>query len=118
MENNVDGARKRYGTVARKGSAQRAGIAGIGRAACGIEGTAGRGQGGDRRAIAGNPGSVRPHIVLITYCAQLKDAKGALAAARSSTKTAFPENPQILEVLVPRSKAQARTIRRSRLLRA
>ena len=50
------------------------------------------------RAIAANPASVRPRIILITYYAQQRDAKAALAAAQAA-QVAFPENPQILEIL-------------------
>jgi putative PEP-CTERM system TPR-repeat lipoprotein len=50
------------------------------------------------RAIKANPSSIRPHVILIGYYARLKDAKAALAAAQAA-QAAFPDNPQIMEML-------------------
>lgn len=60
------------------------------------------------RAIAANPNSVRPFLVLIGYYAKLKDAKAALAAAQAA-RSAFPENPQVLEVLGAAQQAAGET---------
>ena len=50
------------------------------------------------RAIAAAPKSTRPRIGLINYYANLRDAKGALDAAKAAQE-AFPEDTQILEAV-------------------
>ena len=50
------------------------------------------------KAIAGNPASVRPRLLMIGFLGQQKDAKAALAAAQAA-QTAIPNNPEILEIL-------------------
>lgn len=51
-----------------------------------------------QRAIAAAPKSTRPHVALINYFANLRDAKGALDAARAA-QAAFPNDTQILEAV-------------------
>jgi putative PEP-CTERM system TPR-repeat lipoprotein len=50
------------------------------------------------RAIAANPTSVRPRLALISYYMRVPDQKAALAAAQAA-RTAFPNDPQVLELL-------------------
>jgi putative PEP-CTERM system TPR-repeat lipoprotein len=50
------------------------------------------------RAIAAAPTSTRPRLALINYFGNLRDAKGALEAAKAA-QAAFPEDTQILEAV-------------------
>ncbi|MGH8714710.1 MAG: XrtA/PEP-CTERM system TPR-repeat protein PrsT [Casimicrobiaceae bacterium] len=50
------------------------------------------------RAIAAAPKSTRPRLALINYFVNLRDAKSALAAAKSA-QAAFPNDAQVLEAL-------------------
>jgi len=50
------------------------------------------------KAIAANPASVRPRLYLIAFLTQQRDVKAALVAAQSA-EAAFPNNPEVLEIL-------------------
>src|SRR4030095_10438498 len=98
MENNFDGARKRYEQLLVKDPRNEQTLLAFAGLLMASRAPAAEVHAVLQRAIAGNPGSVRARIVLITYYAQQRDAKAALAAAQAA-QTAFPENPQILEIL-------------------
>jgi putative PEP-CTERM system TPR-repeat lipoprotein len=60
------------------------------------------------RAIAAAPKSVRPHLALINYYGNLRDAKAGLDAAKAA-QAAFPDNTQILEAVGAAQRAAGQT---------
>ena len=97
-EQNIDGARKRYEQVLAKDPRnEQALLAYVGILSV-IKAPPAEIKAALEKAIAANPASVRPRLALIGFLGQQKDAKGALAASQAA-QTAFPDNPEVLEIL-------------------
>jgi predicted Zn-dependent protease len=98
MERDLAGARKRYEQVLAKEPGNEQALLSMAALLTATKAPEAEIKAVIARAIAANPTSIRPHMFLIAYYVQQKDAKAALAAAQAA-QAVFPENPQIVELL-------------------
>ena len=97
-EHNVDGARKRYEQLLTKDKGNEQTLLAYAAMLAVTKAPQAEVKSLIERAITANPSSIRPRVALVGYSTQQRDTKAALAAALAA-RSAFPENPQVLETL-------------------